>query len=188
MLSRSAAFEVPVRKGQWKTMEASEYLAFIPLLIYGIALADLLGQWRRFFDRNYFYLPYFLTTLIFTENAIWSVYGYLEVTSHLEGIKYFQYWAYLLQPMLFLIIVSALTPEPEIKDTETYFKKRMPVVFGLMAVYISSHFIANYGVMSQLNMVRLLAIVLCIVMAVSRRAWLVYVVTTLWLFSLFARI
>ena len=188
MLSRSAAFEVPVRKGQWKTMEASEYLAFIPLLIYGIALADLLGQWRRFFDRNYFYLPYFLTTLIFTENAIWSVYGYLEVTSHLEGIKYFQYWAYLLQPMLFLIIVSALTPEPEIKDTETYFKKRMPVVFGLMAVYISSHFIANYGVMSQLNVVRLLAIVLCIVMAASRRAWLVYVVTTLWLFSLFARI
>ena len=169
-------------------MEASEYLAFIPLLIYGIALADLLGQWRRFFDRNYFYLPYFLTPLIFTENAIWSVYGYLEVTSHLEGIKYFQYWAYLLQPMLFLIIVSALTPEPEIKDTETYFKKRMPVVFGLMAVYISSHFIANYGVMSQLNVVRLLAIVLCIVMAVSRRAWLVYVVTTLWLFSLFARI
>ena len=64
-------------------MEASEYLAFIPLLIYGIALADLLGQWRRFFDRDYFYLPYFLTTLIFTENAIWSVYGYLEVTSHL---------------------------------------------------------------------------------------------------------
>ena len=169
-------------------MEASEYLAFIPLLIYGIALADLLGQWRRFFDRNYFYLPYFLTTLIFTENAIWSVYGYLEVTSHLEGIKYFQYWAYLLQPMLFLIIVSALTPEPEIKDTETYFKKRMPVVFGLMAVYISSHFIANYGVMSQLNVVRLLAIVLCIAMAVSRRAWLVYVVTALWLFSLFARI
>jgi hypothetical protein len=29
-------------------MEAPEYLAFIPLLFYGIALADLLGQWRRF--------------------------------------------------------------------------------------------------------------------------------------------
>ena len=169
-------------------MEASEYLAFIPLLIYGIALADLLGQWRRFFDRDYFYLPYFLTTLIFTENAIWSVFGYLEVTSHLEGIKYFQYWAYLLQPMLFLVIVSALTPETEIKDTETYFKKRMPVVFGLMAVYIGSHFLANYGVISQLNVVRLLAILLCIVMAVSRRAWLVYVVTALWVFSLFARV
>ena len=168
-------------------MEASEYLAFIPLLIYGIALADLLGQWRRFFDRDYFYLPYFLTTLIFTENAIWSVYGYLEVTSHLEGIEYFQYWAYLLQPMLFLVIVSALTPELEIKDTETYFIKRMPVVFGLMAVYIGSHFIANYGEISQLNIARVLAILLCIAMAISRRAWLVYLATALWVFSLFAR-
>ena len=168
-------------------MEASEYLAFIPLLIYGIALADLLGQWRRFFDRNYFYLPYFLTTLLFTENAIWSVYGYLEVTSHLDGIGYFQYWSYLLQPMLFLVIVSALTPEPECKDTEAYFIKRMPVVFGMMAVYIGSHFIANYGVMSSINVARFLAIVLCIVMAVSRRAWLVYVATALWLFSLYAR-
>ena len=53
-------------------MEAPEYLAFIPLLFYGIALADLLGQWRRFFDGDYFYLPYFLTTLIFTEVAIWN--------------------------------------------------------------------------------------------------------------------
>ena len=169
-------------------MEASEYLAFIPLLIYGIALADLLGQWRRFFDRDYFYLPYFLTTLIFTENAIWSVYGYLEVTSHLAAIEYFQYWAYLLQPMLFLVIVSALTPELEIKDTKAYFIKRMPVVFGLMAVYIGSHFIANYGEISQLNIARFLAILLCIAMAISRRAWLVYVATALWVFSLFARI
>jgi uncharacterized membrane protein len=168
-------------------MEASEYLAFIPLLIYGIALADLLGQWRRFFDKDYFYLPYFLTTLIFTENAIWSVYGYLEVTSHLEGISYFRYWSHLLQPMLFLVIVSALTPEPEKKDTKTYFIKRMPVVFGLMAVYVGSHFVANYGTMSSINVVRLFAVILCIVMAFSRRASLVYLVTVLWIFSLFAR-
>ena len=89
--------------------------------------------------------------------------------------------------MLFLVIVSALTPDPECKDTEAYFIKRMPVVFGMMAVYIGSHFIANYGVMSSINVARFLAIVLCIVMAVSRRAWLVYVATALWLFSLYAR-
>ncbi|MDJ0513707.1 MAG: hypothetical protein QNJ62_09720 [Methyloceanibacter sp.] len=168
-------------------MEASEYLAFIPLLIYGIALADLLGQWRRFFEPEYFYLPYFLTTIILTESAIWSVYGYLEVTSHLDGIGYFQYWSYLLQPMLFLVTVSALTPETEIRDTQTYFIKRMPVVFGLMAVYIASHLIAHYGTMSSINVARFLAILLCVVMAVTRKAWLVYVGTALWLFSLFAR-
>jgi hypothetical protein len=30
-------------------MDASEYLAFLPLLLYGIALADLFSQWKRFF-------------------------------------------------------------------------------------------------------------------------------------------
>lgn len=168
-------------------MDAAEYLAFIPLLIYGIALADLLGQWRRFFDPDYFYLPYFLTTVIFTENAIWSVYIYLEVTSQLEGIGYFQYWSYLLQPMLFLVTVSAFTPESETRDTELYFRRRMPVVFGLMAVYIGSHFVAHYGTFSAINVARGLAVVLCIGVAISRRVWLIYVATALWVFSLFAR-
>ena len=92
-------------------MDPAEYLAFVPLLIYGIALADLLGQWRRFFDKDYFYFPYFLTTIIFTEAAVWNVYKYLEVVTNLEGVSYAQYWAYLVQPVLFLITVSALTPE-----------------------------------------------------------------------------
>jgi hypothetical protein len=29
-------------------MDPAEDLAFVPLLFYGIALAELLGQWRRF--------------------------------------------------------------------------------------------------------------------------------------------
>lgn len=169
-------------------MEPSEYLAFIPLLIYGIALADLLGQWRRFFDRDYFYLPYFLTTLIFTEMAIWNVFIYLEVTDRLEGIRYFQYWLYLLQPMLFLIAVSALTPEPENKETEAYFKRRMPIVFGLMALYVGSHLLANYGSMPILDVVRGIAVVLCVITAASRSVWLVYAATLLWVISLFARV
>ena len=168
-------------------MEAPEYLAFIPLLFYGIALADLLGQWRRFFDGDYFYLPYFLTTLIFTEVAIWNVFIYLDVVGHLEDIHYFQYWAYLLQPMLFLVIVSALTPEPENKNTEVYFKKRMPVVFGLMAIYIFSHLFANFGSTAPITAVRVVAIALCVVTAVVGRVWLVYAVTIIWVISLFAR-
>jgi len=54
-------------------MDSTEYLAFVPLLLYGIALADLfdlLGQWRRFFDKEYLYWPYFLTTVMVTELAI----------------------------------------------------------------------------------------------------------------------
>ena len=175
-------------------MDAPEYLAFIPLLFYGIALADLLGQWRRFFDGDYFYLPYFLTTVIFTEVAIWNVFIYLEVVGQLEGIHYFQYWLYLAQPSLFLVIVSALTPEPENKDTELYFKKRMPIVFGLMAIYILSHLFAglshsfdSHGATAQMTVVRVIAVVLCLVTAIVRKPSLVYVLTVIWVISLFAR-
>ena len=168
-------------------MEPSEYLAFIPLLIYGIALADLLGQWRRFFDRDYFYLPYFLATVIFTEIAIWNVFIYLEVTGRLEGISYFKYWLYLLQPVTFLIAVSALTPDAEDHDTEAYFKKRMPVVFGLMALYIGSHLFQDYGPGGGLNTVRVVTVALCGATAASRKVWLVYVAAGLWGISLITR-
>lgn len=168
-------------------MEPSEYLAFIPLLIYGIALADLLGQWRRFFDRDYFYLPYFLTTLIFTEIAIWNVFIYLEVTERLEGISYFRYWLYLVQPVTYLIAVTALTPDEEDKDTEAYFKKRMPVVFGLMGLYIGSHLFQDYGPGGGLNAVRLVTVALCAITAATRKVWLVYVAASLWAISLLTR-
>ncbi len=169
-------------------MQPSEYLAFIPLLIYGLALADLLGQWRRFFEKDYFYLPYFLVTLIFTEIAIWNVFIYLGVTQQLAGIGYFQYWLYLSQPMLFLITVAALTPETENKETEKYFKKRIPIVFGLMALYIGSHLFSNVGSTPALNVVRVITVVLLLIIATTRRVWLVYVASILWVISLFARV
>lgn len=169
-------------------MQPSEYLAFIPLLIYGLALADLLGQWRRFFERDYFYLPYFITTLIFTDVAIWNVFIYLGVTEMLAGIGYFQYWLYLSQPMLFLITVAALTPEPENKETEVYFKQRMPIVFGLMALYIGSHLFTSVGSTPALNVVRVITVLLLVSIAASRKVWLVYVASILWVISLFARV
>ncbi len=159
-------------------MDPAEYLTFVPLLFYGIALTDLLGQWRRFFDRNYFYLPYFLTTLVFTEVAVWDVYTYLEVVSNLEGVSYRQYWSYLIKPILFLLTVSALTPESDQQDTEGYFKQRLSLVYGLMAVFIASHSITYR---------RIIAIILCLAIAVSKKLWLIYVVAVVWLLELWGR-
>ena len=111
-------------------MDPAEYLAFVPLLFYGIALADLLGQWRRFFDRSYFYFPYFFTTIMFTESAIWNVYQYLDIVAILDGVRYAQYWLYLIQPIIFLITVSALTPESNILDTKGHFQEKIPLIYG----------------------------------------------------------
>jgi hypothetical protein len=122
-------------------MDPAEYLAFVPLLFYGIALAELLGQWRRFFDRDYFHLPYFMTTVVFTELAIWNVYGYLAAVEKLENATYPEYWAYLLQPILFLLTVSALTPDADDRDTKAFFARRIRLIYGLMAAFLCSHFL-----------------------------------------------
>jgi len=169
-------------------MDTSEYLAFIPLLIYGIAVADLLGQWRRFFDRNYLYLPYFITTIMFTEVAVWNIYSYLDFLESLGSVDYFQYWMYLVQPMIFLLIVSALTPEPEIRDTEQYFKQRMPLVFGLMAVFVLTHTIAGLGFSQPLTFTRLIIIAVCATIAVTRSVALIYVLVPIWLTIIVLRV
>lgn len=172
-------------------MDPAEYLAFVPLLFYGIALADLLGQWRRFFDRNYFYFPYFLTTIIFTEAGVWNVYQYLEVVSRLEGVSYAQYWLYLVQPIIFLLTVSALTPESEIKDTESYFKERLSLVYGLLAIFIFSHFFSGFSsiiAVSLLNYTRIILAALSVIIAFIKRIWLIYLMAVVWFFSLLVRI
>ena len=165
-------------------MDTSEYLAFVPLLLYGIALADLLGQWRRFFEKKYLYWPYFLTTVMFTELAIRNVFLYIAVVRELDGIRYFHYWMELTQPMIFLMAVSALTPDSADRDTKDYFEKRITIVFALLAVFIASHFLPAYGVTVTMNYARVAAVVICVSIAVTRKVWLVYVLGGLWFLGL----
>ena len=169
-------------------MDPAEYLAFVPLLFYGIALADLLGQWRRFFDRDYFYFPYFLTTIIFTEASVWNVYQYLAVVSHLDGISYAQYWLYLIQPMLLLLTVSALTPESEDSNTKGYFQERLSLVYGLAAIFVSSHFFSGLTSISHLTYTRVALIVLSLMIALTKKIWLIYLTAVVWFVSLLLRI
>jgi len=156
-------------------MDSTEYLAFVPLLLYGIALADLLGQWRRFFDKDY---------LMFTELAIRNVFLYLEVVRKLDGISYFHYWLELAQPIVFLMMVSALTPDSAESNTKDYFEKRIRIVFALFAVFISSHFLPAYGVTVEMDYARITAVVICVSISVTRRIWLVYVLGVLWFLGL----
>ena len=170
------------------TMDPAEYLPFIPLLFYGIAMADLLGQWKRFFDRSYLYLPYFLTTIMMTEVAIWNVYLYLNMLDQLKGIGYFAYWLHLVQPMLFLICVSALTPDSDTKDTKEYFDGRLTIVYGLLAAFVASHFLPAFYADSHLDLTRFAGIALCLVIAITRRPWMVYVMVVVWASGILARI
>ena len=168
-------------------MSSNELFSFIPLLLYGIALAELFSQWRRFFDKQYRHWPYVVTTVVFIELAIWNVYLFFVLSENLASASYFEYWLYLFQPIIFLILVHALTPDPEIKDTESYFKKRMPLVFGLMSVYIASHLIPGLDTRDMINLPRIIAVVICLSIAISRKEFLVYLLGVFWVYSLFVR-
>ncbi len=168
-------------------MNAADFLSFIPQLLYGIALAELFSQWRRFFEKKYRYWPYILSTVVFTEIAIWNVYLFLSFSQEISTANYFQYWTFLLQPILFLLMVHALTPDPETKNTEAYFRKRMPVVFGLMTLYIGSHLIPGLDSAEKHFLPRLAIIIVALSIALSRKVFLVYLLGLLWLISLFFR-
>ena len=169
-------------------MSTAEYLAFVPLLFYGIALADLFRQWRRLFEFSSFCLPYFLTTLVFTELAIWNVYGYLGSVDELEYASYVQYWSFLLQPILFLLTVSAMTPEAKDHDITAFFERRIRWIYGLMACFLLTNFALSFDGLASLITPRFLAIVLLVAVAISRRIEICYVLFVVWLGSLYFRL
>ena len=168
-------------------MNAAELLSFIPLLLYGIALADLFSQWRRFFDKNLLYWPYVISTIVFTEIAIWNIYLFIEQLQQLNFEGYYDYWIILVQPIIFVLAIHAFTPDPENQDTEAYFKKRLTIVFVLFAIYIGLHLIPGASDNKEMILTRLFAIFLCLSIALTRYIPLVYILGAIWLVSLFYR-
>jgi hypothetical protein len=152
-----------------------------------MTIAELLTQWKRFFDKDHLYWPYFLTTIIFTELAIWNVYSYMYIIKDVQEIGYFNYWIHLLQPLLFLLTVNALTPGSEDKDIEVYFKKRISLVFLLMAGFLSCHYIPGFGLAQSMDIPRIIGITLCLIVAVLKKPIWVYPMTIIWVGSLVVR-
>jgi hypothetical protein len=168
-------------------MSSGEILAFLPSFLYGIALAELFSHWRRFFEKQYRYWPYVMTTVIFTEIAIWNVYLFLVQIQDSTLITYHEYWLFLIQPIVFLMLVHAFTPETELQDTEAYFKKRIPVVFGLTALYIALHMTPAFHVSTEAMWIRIIAIIICLIIALTRNIKVIYVFAILWLLTLYFR-
>lgn len=168
-------------------MDINEYFSFIPLLLYGVALADLFSQWRRFFEKEYVYLPYVLSTVVFTESAIWNIYLFIIDLQGTKFTNYYHYWSFLIQPILFVLIIHAFTPETKNKDTEAYFKNRMRVVFVLFAIYIALHLLPGGTSNQEMLWPRVIGIVFCLVIAFSRYVPLVYAFAIVWFISLFFR-
>ena len=92
-------------------MKASEVLAFLPLLIYGIAIAELFSQWKRFIDFKSLYLPYTLLTILLTEIALYNVYLFSQLVGEINTMNYKRYLLYIVPPFIFMISIYIFTPE-----------------------------------------------------------------------------
>ena len=167
-------------------MDATEYLAFIPLLLYGIGLADLLSEWKRLFVTKDWYLPYALLTIILTETALYNVFIYIHLVEQMPGQSYFMYLSYLFPPFLFLMATNVFTPDQE-SETREYFIRRMPVFFTLLALFIASHFLYGFNEPAFMVIARAVIIVLIIIFGIMRKVWVVYVLAFLWLLLFFVK-
>ena len=168
-------------------MDSSEYLAFVPLLIYGIALADLFGEWKRLFDKTQWFLPYILLTVVFTEVAVYNVFIYLKLVNQMADLNYINYLVTLLPPFLFMLLVNSFTPD-KCDITKDYFLKNMPIFMGLLAAFIASHFLFNFEENPLTIVGRVASIVFIIITGLSRKIWMVYLASFFWLVLLLTRI
>jgi len=167
-------------------MDATQYLAFVPLLIYGLGLTALMSDWKRLFDVNQIYLPYTLLSLVITEMAVYNVFIYIQVIEEFKEQSYLSYLSFLLSPFLFFMAAQVFTPDAGV-NTKKYFTKRMPLFYSLFALLICSHFIYDLVESSYTVIMRLAFMVLIIGVGFSRRPWLTYLVVFFWAFSLFLR-
>ena len=167
-------------------MSTSEYLAFLPMLIYGIALADLFRQWSRFINLKQIFFPYLLLTVILTETALYNVFLFAGLLEHLEGLTYANYLVYLVPPFLFLLTTIFFTPGED-ADTEEYFMKHMPVFMSLFALFIASHILYEFNEQKTIFVMRGIAILVILLAGILRKKWMIYLLAVLWILSFFSK-
>ncbi|WP_422360419.1 hypothetical protein [Reichenbachiella sp.] len=159
-------------------MQPQEYFAILPLLIYGIAIAELVSPWRIFFEDKKPYLPFILTGILMLEVAFYNFYQFF---THLENTfqSYYIFLSYLLSPMVFLMAAHVYTPESkENLDVRVYFQKRFKLLMILLSVFIASHFVIELGPDIK-TAVRGLFIAILLVAAYTRWIGLVYFILAL---------
>ena len=167
-------------------MAHAEYLALIPLLIYGIGLTDLLSQWHRLFDRENRYPIYLIFTLVLTEVAIYNVVIYVDLVQAFPHQTYFAYLASMVPPILFLMVVNVFTPD-EGTQTKAYLFENARLIFSLMAVFVASHYFYPFEEKASTVFQRGLFIFFLLTTAYFRKEWMMYLLAALWLVGLLQR-
>jgi len=167
-------------------MSTSEYLAFIPLLIYGLGLTNLLGEWKRIFVWKEIFIPYTFMTLLLTEIGVYNVFIYQRMLAKLEGLSYVNYLLFLIVPILYYLATLVFTPEQG-DNTREHFIKRMPLFYTLVALLTASNFIFRLEESRYVNISRIIFIAIVALCGFTRKIWLTYVLIFIWIISFLMR-
>lgn len=171
-------------------MDPIEYLLFIPLLMYGIVLTQLFGEWKRFFDLENWHGPYIITVVVFTEIAVWNIYTFLDVISREPSHSYLSYLGLLAPPFLLMLSVNALLAGEGASGLvdRVEFRNRMRLSYFFMGCFVMFHFVPIFGQDDGLNPPRVAASAILFLAAWLKRERLVYLLGVIWLVGLAMRI
>lgn len=155
-------------------MQPQEYFAILPLLIYGIAIAELVSPWRSFFEDKKTSVTFITTGLMMLEVAFNNFYRFFNVLDDTYQ-SYAIFLSHLFSPLIFLMATHVYTPEDKKNlDTHAYFKKKFRLLMILLAIFVSTHFITDIG-WNITTYLRMFTIVLLLIAALKRWLWMVYV-------------
>lgn len=169
-------------------MDKVEYLYFIPLLLYGIALNDLFVQFKLFLQPKFRYLPYVLTIIIFIEIIIFNVYEYYEFAKGLNTMNYFDYMFYLIPPVLSMMLVTSTVIKEDVENVEAAYDNTIRFTFTLLTLFFGFRLLSAFNVNDSLDIPRIIACILSIAYAITKRKVFFYIMFLLWLIGVVIRV
>lgn len=152
-------------------MANKDYFLILPLLLYGLAISDLVNSWRSFFIKEKRYWPHVITSLLLLEISFWNFYQLDQWMTEDTFMSYFMYFKVLFPPLIFLLVVAVFTPDSDEKDIKGYFQKNMPIIFGGIALFVASHFLLEWD---KNIIIRVLGILTLLATAFFRKEWMIY--------------
>jgi len=152
-------------------MSKDEFFAFMPLLIYGIAVSELIMHWRDYLKEDRRYWPHLITGFILLELAFVNFY-YLYDTLEDWFQSYPHFLLRLSSPIIFLLTVSVYTPERE-KNVKEYFIANSSVIYTLLSLFILINVVTEFD-FNFINLIRTIAIIICMLIALTKKFWLIW--------------
>jgi hypothetical protein len=169
-------------------MDKIEYLYFIPLLLYGIALNDLFVQFKLFLQPKFRYAPYLITVVIFIEMTVFNVYEYYEFAKGFNADNYFEYMFYLIPPILSMMLVSSTVINESVEDVAEAYEKTIRYTFILLAVLMAFRLLSSFSSGSDLELPRAVVLVLSLFYAITKRKFFFYLMFAVWAIGVVIRL